>query len=57
MQAVENKELKEEKIEITPQMIEAGESVYLDFDLLYDSTEEMVRNLYLAMEREKNRQS
>ena len=52
MQAVESKEYKVEKIEVTPQMIEAGEAVYLDFDPLYDCPLEFLEAVYRAMRQE-----
>ena len=38
-----------EEIEITPEMIEAGVSVYLERDLRFESEGNVVANIYLAM--------
>jgi hypothetical protein len=38
-----------DEIEITPEMIEAGELAYLEYDRLFEDRGEMIRRVFTAM--------
>jgi len=44
-----------EEIEVTPEMIAAGECAFAAYDHRFDFREDAVRNIWLAMERARKR--
>jgi hypothetical protein len=42
-----------DEIEVTPEMIEAGVDAYIENDRFFHLPEEIVRNIFIAMQRAK----